>query len=812
MKRKLTSVLLAAILCLSFVGCAKQGDAPEDVNVTIWTVQTTEKILNDLSYSAQETAGRTLEIYAYRNDYEAGQIILTPSSDIAAYDIELSDLRTEDGNTLSASDFTVYNEKYYEIEENTHNTVSPLGMYPDALLPFETAKDYGENSIKAGHNQGIWLTLKTSDTQPAGVYTGSFSVICDGKDYSVPVSVTIWDTTVSEETHTRSLFDIGQYWSYGGNSIAALSGGEKDDSYAMKQKYCDFMLNYRLSGGIASYPTEEGYADALFEMALDDRCTTISIQTPWTWEWNDLLGGAEYGNDWVSYRNTLTRLAGLCIERYEETGEKFNVFDKAVTYFTLTDEAYLNNVMHRPNKVFSEVFEVQDELAVKWEDTLVCSNATFISELTDSMLNMEQLFCDMYTDELTVDNVTYCPTVDKYDTAYERAIYEEKSPGDKWWYTCSVPATPYPTYHIDDPQNMLSSRLLSWMQFDYDVVGNLYWTTTYFLKNVGSRAGLEALEDYYQGGQHYEGTNGDGHLLYPGAPYGIDGPVSSIRLESIRDGLEEYEVMYAYEQKALASDSEADVRAVLNYLYENMYIGTKVSTDSDTFLAARKSLAQLAVAADKNVAVTNVRTENGKQTFTVYAPSDLTVTSGGITLEGVVAGDNKRYEIEALQQDGTNVLDFTAGNVTVTLDLGGAETQVSAEDIAAQAEAQNATAVFTAAPEGSGLTGQVYGITATGSDASVTFTGDFFTSIDSDMTWVKLYVYAETDAQIQIMFRYSKQPVFRQYADLRLSAGINEIIINAAAIDFAQLGSIEAARLKLADGDTVYIVKGVVKQ
>ena len=812
MKRKCMALFLAAVLCFGFAGCGKSNETPT-AEVTVWTVQPTEKILSDLTYSAQETAGRTMEIYAYRNDYEAGQIILTPSADVGSYDIELYDLHSAEGNTLPASDFTVYNQKYYEIDEHTRNTNGELGLYPDALLPFETAKAYGENTIEAGHNQGIWITLKTSDTQAAGVYTGSFTVTCDGTEYAVPVSVTVWDTAVSEETHTKSLFGVGQYWSYGGNSIAALSGGEKDDSYAMKAKYTDFLLDYRLSsGGIASYPTEEGYADALFEYALDSRCTTISIQGIWTWEWSDILGGAEYGNDWAAYRDTLTRLAELCILRYEETGEKFNVFDKAVTYFTQTDEAYINNVMHRPNKIFAEVFEVQEALAVEWEDTLICSDTDFVEELTDSMLAMEQLFCDMYTDQLVVENVTYCPTVDRYDTAYERAIYEEKSPGDKWWYTCSVPATPYPTYHIDDPQNMLSSRLLSWMQFDYNVVGNLYWTTTYFLKNVGSRAGLEALEDYYQGGQHYEGTNGDGHLLYPGAPYGIDGPVSSVRLESIRDGLEEYEVMYAYEQRALAADSAADVRAVLEYLYENLYIGTKVSTDTETFLSARKSLAALAVAADKGVAVTDVRVEDGKQIFTVYAPSDAAVTVNGNTLEGAVVGENKRYEIEAVRENGTNVLAFTAGDVSVTLDLGGDEVQYGADSLVEGAELHDAEgAAVDAFPE-TGVTGSVYRLTATGEDPYVTLTGDFFTGIDSDMTWVKLYIYAEADTQVQLLFRYSRQPIFRQYTDVRLHAGTNEILINAAAIDFAGLGSIEAARLRLTEGDTVYIVGGVVKQ
>jgi hypothetical protein len=37
--------------------------------------------------------------------------------------------------------------------------------------------------------------------------------------------------------------------------------------------------------------------------------------------------------------------------------------------------------------------------------------------------------------------------------------------------------------------------------------------------------------------------DGDGFLAYPGKPVGVDGPVSTIRLEQIRQGLEDYEAL-----------------------------------------------------------------------------------------------------------------------------------------------------------------------------------------------------------------------------------------------------------------------------
>jgi hypothetical protein len=47
---------------------------------------------------------------------------------------------------------------------------------------------------------------------------------------------------------------------------------------------------------------------------------------------------------------------------------------------------------------------------------------------------------------------------------------------------------------------------------------------------------------------------GDGFLAYPGKPVGVDGPASTIRLEQIRQGLEDYEAL------ALLSDLAAKAK------------------------------------------------------------------------------------------------------------------------------------------------------------------------------------------------------------------------------------------------------------
>ena len=128
---------------------------------------------------------------------------------------------------------------------------------------------------------------------------------------------------------------------------------------------------------------------------------------------------------------------------------------------------------------------------------------------------------------------------------------------------------------------------------------------------------FSVLEDCYSTAERYPGTNGDGFLFYPGKPYGIEGPVGSIRLHSIRDGLEDYETIWQLRERygelsekygvALSADD------LLNHLTEKLYSGTKVYTNSALFAAARRSLAEtlLAALSPAGVAVSGIDVDGG---------------------------------------------------------------------------------------------------------------------------------------------------------------------------------------------------------
>jgi hypothetical protein len=111
--------------------------------------------------------------------------------------------------------------------------------------------------------------------------------------------------------------------------------------------------------------------------------------------------------------------------------------------------------------------------------------------------------------------------------------------------------TGWPSYMID--ASGVQARAMEWLSFRYRVTGELYFETTYMLP--------EAWDD-----QCWFSGNGDGTLFYPGTPARIGGttdvPVESIRLDLIREGMEDYEYLHLLSSLGDRATAEAEAEAL----------------------------------------------------------------------------------------------------------------------------------------------------------------------------------------------------------------------------------------------------------
>ena len=73
-------------------------------------------------------------------------------------------------------------------------------------------------------------------------------------------------------------------------------------------------------------------------------------------------------------------------------------------------------------------------------------------------------------------------------------------------------------------------------------------------------------------------------LSYPGSKYGIFGPISTLRLENLREGEEDYECLLMIENAILAyneaNGTNHDPKALMAWLYDGLYEGVIPERDN----------------------------------------------------------------------------------------------------------------------------------------------------------------------------------------------------------------------------------------
>mgnify|MGYP003188686284 FL=1 len=115
---------------------------------------------------------------------------------------------------------------------------------------------------------------------------------------------------------------------------------------------------------------------------------------------------------------------------------------------------------------------------------------------------------------------------------------EVKNGNRAWWYVCCAPGGDYCNFF--EFLDGIKHRLLMWQQRSLDISGLLYWSTTYCEK-ANPWESTKTWDDY--------NSAGDGMLIYPGGYIGFDGPIASLRLMNIADGMEDYDYFALAEEK-----------------------------------------------------------------------------------------------------------------------------------------------------------------------------------------------------------------------------------------------------------------------
>lgn len=819
-KRKIvqmTAILLGALFAVSCgnptnsssssnSGGNDSSSSPVQGEADIWSASTAETVLLDKPVSTYENVRQdaAINISMAKNEYEGAQFFLTALERISSYDIRVDDLKMADGTVFSADNINIYNYKYVQVTNNvaSHRKFG-TGYYPDAILPFEAAKKFGENYVEKGTNQGVYVRFYVPSDAKAGVYTGNVVVTYDGQTETIPVSLNVWDVTISEENHLHTAFLHGWFW-------------QNPELNCTEEKYYDYvelLSEYRLSPyflmtkdtrDVAQADYWDRYAETVYNYVKQPINSTYCF--------NYLEAGSTFNT--TEFEKMLLKLT----EKSCET--KLNVMTKGFAHFnSLIDEATMQNKLDQTIQVTNDFRAVRISAAKKVRDNKATYiekygvDEAYVEELATTIEKIPHLFVSNYDEDYApyieddgTDTGVWCPNVWEFQDEQNVKKYIDDLQID-WWYGCGGSSRSIPSLQTDD--YTLSPRIMSWQQMYYGITGNLFWGID--MNGVGTDTGWEEVEDWYD--RHAAtagGVNGDGQLTYPGAHYELDMPVATRRLEAVRDGMEEYEMLYEMKQNYYTiTGSDAAFDNVYAFLTRDLFSEINIIATADNFDYSRNLMAQLLMLSksDAGFCIKDIALTSTNMSGTIFVKDGYSLSANGTAMQGRAVTGGMEYDFNFALENYSNefsikVEGLASNNTLMLKKAGKAVASTPSEEMRAAFANEFTTVEATLETAMAGALGdkviKLNVAETVGTLQSIKFAPADILSIGEHVSDVKFLFYngSGKTQQVAISAKFAGDAVISQLASAELVEGWNEITISGLnQKNWAALKSISYLRI-----------------
>ncbi len=496
----------------------------------------------------------TISISSAKNDFESFQIVVH-AGDVPLRNLKVSipdDLYTDQGLRIPRDELSLRYAYYHYVDRPTDSTCA-IGWYPDALVPFEQGSDGLGSPINVGPNSNfvVWVSVHVGNDASAGKYggfvdltanEGSFCASCpfelNVRDFSLPLKNTL------ETAYGLSYDNINRYHNL----------QTEEDKRIVYEKYFRIFSDHRIStyNPVPLDPiTVEWLSDedpprcelnfSKFDVEISrvfDKYHFTNFRLPILG-----LGGGTYQS---RYDGSINGVKSGSKEYQAMFSDYVGKLQEHLKLLGLLDSAYIYSFDEPEEKDYEFVAEEFAKLK-KYAPDLNIMLTEEPSKGFEDILSGKKASIDIW-----------CPVSPNYS---EDSAKTERERGNRfWWYVCCFPKAPYCTEFTDHAA--LELRLWHWQAFERNIAGCLVWTSNYW---TSSTAFPDSYQNPYEdpacfvsdsslpkGAKELWG-NGDGRFIYPpltastpgqnsGKPI-YDAPCASIRLEMIREGVEDYEML-----------------------------------------------------------------------------------------------------------------------------------------------------------------------------------------------------------------------------------------------------------------------------
>lgn len=508
---------------------------------------------------------KAIRLSAAGNDYESAQLVFVPQKGTGVAEITaVSDLVNNQGGKIDKSNIDIRQVLYHFVNNPTDST-GVRDFWPDALVPLSVNEKTPFVKLSSEVNTPLWITVYVPENAPEGEYRGTISVRfadANKKTISVPVYLRVWGFNLPKENHIETAFGFRP------NYMADYHGLKTDeDRRLVLDKYMTLFSQYRIS------PYDPVPYDPFTVKFIPDKEKPENSRAEIDFtRFDKAFAQALEKYHFTNYRLSIPGMWGKILDYKTESPEFQAMFKSAVKQIQihLSEKGWL------------------DKCYVYWFDEPAPADYPFVRSQMNLLHENAPKIPTMLTEEPSEKSVTekdlghidiWCPVTSNYNHKLADAC---RAQGSRfWWYVCCSPRAPYCTEFVDHPAVELRTWL--WQTHKYNVKGVLVWASNYWTSPTAFPNPKEPQNPYLDpmcyvqnfgvpvGTKKYWG-NGDGRFIYPPLSCAqpsktpcLDAPVPSIRLAMLREGIEDYEMLYLLEELLSKAGENISLRQRAEY-------------------------------------------------------------------------------------------------------------------------------------------------------------------------------------------------------------------------------------------------------
>ncbi len=456
----------------------------------------------------------TLKIALAGNEYECAQVVVVP------IDQDLRDV------TWSAKPFkgggrgielSVAPVGYVKNDTPALETgPSPSEWWPDPILSFLDSFDCPTDEV-----QPLWITAYAPPGTRAGTYQTRLTVSAKGAEpKSIKLRVRVYDFDVPKQQHLKTIWGMSE-------PNFAMHHDSYDEEMAWK--YFDMFLQHRMAPAdlYRTKPTGIEGEDGVYHLAsVEAQKRLIEAGSAW-WNVGYVLAPKHVKDTHPTYDDYLADCVRMFSEELERVREAGWPEGSYGIYFL--DETRDFEALSKATKVMKDNFPDVPLMTTGYDRSYGVDTDSPVANALD----------------------IWVPLTPRYAEDWEKIQQGRELGKDAWWYICVGPRGKDVLNWFTQYPAIRARLLMGAATWKYQPDGFLYYRTAGWIYGDGPITDgpmTDWLPRYHPGL-----PDGDGQIICAGP----DGPLTTIRLENIRDGIEDYEYLWLLDSLSPGRDQLA---------------------------------------------------------------------------------------------------------------------------------------------------------------------------------------------------------------------------------------------------------------